>query len=605
MIRRPLPLFRTGERRSRCRGFRDTLEGLSSPRLLAASLIACAVHLLGCGDDLRPPPEGDGPRQSRLEILDPPGESIGLPFHGQTGLRVLYRDPDGDPIAEAPVAFAPLASASESTGGSTISDSIVLTDADGIAEVQLVAGAEQVNFRVQASALEASPALFYVAVSEGGFTDLSTTPEHVGVRADLARVEVRLYRASELGCADLDIDALPDSVFPPRGFDDFGGAARFRNVTAGEGFTLVGWAAAEPDGLPLSVGCVELAPAQVRSGRPLSFPLLVLDRAPALPASLDLLSSFDATSLVQPGDVWAVLDCVHGRAQLLIDCALDAQAPDEAIDCVVGGSSALVAEVEAIRGAPDPAGCRPSDARGGGSSIDAILDQAIGGPWPVGDALTAFLAARRAPLQAFALTSRLEASADGALVHHTLGELSVVTEAGAHSLDLVTSDRAVVRQVAPVVVDPIEGRLLVGAHAYTVDYGRFARAAFTELGLEPAGLDDQAGQLGTALLQSVDAGSTSGCPGLSEIVCGAVGRAATCLSAACQDARPELDDLLTAWWRALEAGGFDIQLAGAASFADDDADLTIDALTSGSWSATLSLSSGDPAEVPGVFATSP
>ncbi len=554
---------------------------------------------------MRPPAGGSPQQPSRLEILDPPGESIGLAFHGRVALRVLYRDPDGEPIGEAPVAFAPLAGATESTGGSTISDSIVLTDADGVAEVQLVAGAEQVNFRVQASALDAAPGLFYVAVSEGGFTDLAAIPEHVGFRADLARVEERLYRAAELACADLDIEAPPESVFPPRGFDDFGGVARYRNVTAGEGFALVGWAAVEEGGIPLSAGCVELGPEQVRPGRPLSLPLLVLDRAPALPASLELFSSFDATPLVQPGDVWAALDCPHGRAQLLIDCALDAQAPDGALDCAVSGSSAIVDDVEELRGTADAAGCRPSDRPGGGPSIDATLDQAIGGPWPVGDDLTDFLAARRAPLQAFTLSSRLESSG-GPAAQHRLGQLAVVS-AGAevYAVELVTSDRAVVRQVAPARVDPIGGQLLIDPHSFTLDYGRFARAAFAALGLEPAGLVDRADQLGTALLQSVDAGGTSGCPGLSETVCTAAGRTATCLSAACQTARPALDDLMTDWWRALESGGFDFTLTGAAAVADDDADLTIDDLAAGSWTATLRLSSGDPTDLPGAFATAP
>ncbi|HEY8145636.1 MAG TPA: Ig-like domain-containing protein [Kofleriaceae bacterium] len=568
-------------------------------------MLACALHLCGCGDDLRPPPGDDAPEQSSLEILDPPGESIGLAFHDQAALRVLYRDPDGDPIADAPVAFAPLASATESTGGSTISDSIVLTDGDGVAQVQLVAGAEQVNFRVQASALDAAPGLFYVAVSEGGFTDLAATPEHVGFRADLARVEVRLYRTDELRCADLDIGAPPESVFPPRSFDAFGEVARYRNVTAGEGFALVGWAATEPGGMPLAAGCIELGPAQVRPGRPLSLPLPVTDRAPALPASLDLASDVDATPLVQPGDVWAALDCPHGRAQLLLDCTLDAEAPDEALDCQVGGSNAVVDEVEAMRGRADAAGCRPSDGAGGGPSIDAILDEAIGGPWPVGDELAAFLAARRAPLQAFHLASRLESSGGGPSVHHTIGELSVSAGTEVYALDLVTSDRAVIRQVAAVAVDPIAGQLVIANHAFTLDYGRFARAAFAHLGLDPAGLGDRADELGTALLQSVDAGATSGCPGLSDIVCDAIGRPAACLAASCQTARPALDDLMTDWWRDLEGSGFDFTLTGAADLADDDADLTIDGLAAGSWAATLRLSSGAAADLAGVFATAP
>ena len=560
---------------------------------------------MGCGDDLRPPSDDEGPRQSSLDILDPPGESIGLPFHGQAALRVLYRDADGDPITDAPVAFAPVASATESTGGATISDSNVLTDGDGIAQVALLAGAEQVNFRVQASALDAAPALFYIAVSEGGFTDLTATPLHVGFRDDLAEVEVRLYRIEELDCAGLDVDAPPDSVFPPRSLEGFGGAARYKNVTAGEGFTVVSWATAEPDGRPLSAGCVELDGAQVQAARPLAFPLPVTDRAPALPAALDIASLFDATPLVQPGDVWAVLDCPSGRAQLLLDCALDAQAPDGDLDCQVHGSSALVADVEALRGPADSAGCRPADLPGGGATIDATLDAAIGAPWPAGDALVDFLAARRAPFEAFALTSRLEASSDGGEVHHRLGVLSVSNGIATHELDLVDSDRAVVRQVAPVAVDPVSGQLVVEAHQFTLDYGRFARAAFTALGLQPAGLAGRADDLGSALVQSVDDGGTTGCAGLSSIVCGAAGRAASCLSASCQSARPVLDDLMTDWWRAIEAGGFDFTLSGSAALGDNDADLTIDALEGGSWTAALRLSSGADATCDGTFTTAP
>jgi hypothetical protein len=596
----------TGARRSRPRAFRATLEELSSPRLVPlTALVAVTSLYVACGDDLRPPPPGDAPAQSSLEILDPPGESIGLPFHGQAALRVRYRDPQGDPIPDAPVAFAPVASATESTGGSTISDSIVLTDGDGVAEVALLTGAEQVNFRVQASALDAAPALFYIAVSEGGFTDLTATPEHVGVRDDLTAVEVRLYRSDELRCAELAIDSPPESVFPPRSLDGFGGAALYHNVTAGDGFAVVAWAEAEPGGIPLAAGCVELAAAQVRPGRPLAFPLPVVDRAPALPAALELASTFDATALVQPGDVWAVLDCPHGRAQLLIDCALDAQAPDGALDCAVTGSSGLVADVEAMRGAPDSAGCRPSDRPGGGDSLDAALDQAIGAPWPVGDQLAAFLAARRAPLQEFALTSRLEASADGAEVHHRLGELAVTGGGATYAIDLVTSDRAVVRQVAPVAVDAVGGQLVVGVHRFTLDYGRFARAAFAALGLAPAGLAGRGNELGSALVESVDDGAESGCAALSAIVCSAVARAATCLAAACQTARPALDDLLGDWWRALEAGGYDFALAGAAALSDRDGDLTVDALAGGSWTAALRLSSGAEAALAGQFATAP
>jgi hypothetical protein len=318
----------------------------------------------------------------------------------------------------------------------------------------------------------------------------------------------------------------------------------------------------------------------------------VRDRAPVLPASIELESVFDATPLADAqSDPWPVLDCPLGRAQLLIDCALDVQAPDGAIDCVVGGTSALVADVEATRGMPDPAGCRPDETVGGTTSLDATLDAAIGAPWPTGADLAAFLAARRAPLTSFTLTSRLEGG------DHRLDQLAT----GGYSIDLVNSDRAVIRQVAPLVIDAVSGQAVIGEHRFTVDYGRFARAAFSNLGLDPAGLADRADDLGAALYQSVASGAENGCQAFSEIVCSAIERVESCLAVSCSLARPELDGLLDSWWRALEASGFDFALSGAAAIADPDGDLAIDSLQGGTWAAEIALESGGGAGVSGSW----
>ncbi|HLU65208.1 MAG TPA: hypothetical protein VKZ63_02995 [Kofleriaceae bacterium] len=556
---------------------------------------ACALLAAACGDDGQGPATPDAGALSSLAVLDPPGESIGLPFHGEATLRVLYLDPAGRAIPDAPVAFSLVTSASEATGGSTIAASEVFTDALGLAEVQLVAGAEQVNFRVQASAADAPPALFYIAVSEGGFADLAVEPQHLGFRdpQGLGRVEVRLYRAEELRCAELDADAPPASVFPPRATDGFAGAVEYRNVTAGDAFTLVGWASAAEGAPPVSAGCVELGAAQVRPGRALHLPLPVRDRAPRLPAAVDIESTFDATSLLA-GDLgagpWTALDCPLGRAQLLIDCALDAQAPDGELDCEVGGTSALVADVQAARGARDAAGCRPATLPGGGATADALLAAALGPPWPAGAALSELLAARRAPLTSFSLSSRLESPGGGAPVYHRLGHLSVSSAAGSFSMDLIDSARPVVRAVAPAAIDPATGAIAVGVHAFTLDYGRFARAAFVALGLAPAGLDDRAGELGRALYESASSGPLSGCAAFSAIVCGAAGRAAACLSDECGAAGPALDGLFDVWWQVLDPSGMDVTLSGAAAIADDDADLNVEKLgagEAGSWSAQL------------------
>lgn len=575
---------------------------------MIVGLASVAIATSGCsGDDDGPGADGGG-ELSSLEVLDPPGESIGLAFHGAVTLRVEYRDPGGEPIAGAPIAFQLVASATEATGGSTVSASEAVTDADGIADVELVAGAERVNFRVQATAAAAAPALFYIAVSEGGFTELTVAPTHLGFRSDgdFGRIELRLYRTSELRCGDLDIDAPPESVFPPRALDGFGGTVRYRNVTAGDAFTLIGWGTAAPDGVALAVGCIELGSDQVRAGLPLGFPLPIHDRAPAVPPALELATELDAAPLAAAvaaaGDRWEVLECPFGRAQLAIDCALDAQASDGTLDCVVGGSSVVVTDVQAERGAPNANGCRPAMA-GGEASIDALLDAAIGAPWPSGAALDGLLTARRAPLTAIALASRLEGDEGGA-VRHRLGELSVSANGDVFALDLVASDRPVIRQIAPTTIDTTDGVLALAPHAFTADLGRFAHGAFVALGLTPVGLEDRAGDLGTALYQSVDNGSTTGCAAFSQVVCADAGRSATCLSAACNAADGALDAMLDRWWTVIEGGGLDLTLAGAAELADADADLVIDSLGAGqdgSWTAVVTLEDGDPVDLAGSW----
>jgi hypothetical protein len=570
----------------------------------------CAVAG-ACGDDLRPDLDG-GSGASALEVLDPPGESIGLPYHGEAELRVLYRDPYGSPVAGAPVSFELVTSASEATGGAAMSDGSAVTDGDGIAGVVLVSGAERVHFRVKASAPGAPPALFYVAVSEGGFTDLRAAPQHAGFRADgeLRSIEVRLYQSAALRCADLDIDQPPESVFPPRGLTGFGPEVAFRNVSAGEPYTLIAWAAAAAGGARLAAGCAELGADQVRSGGATRLPLPLLDRPPALPGRLEVESTFDATPLgdavaAAGPDAWAALDCPLGRAQLLLDCALDAAAPDGDLDCVVHGGSALVGDVQARRGAVDAAGCRAA-AVGPAPSLDAALEERLGPPWPSGGGLRALLEARRAPLLSFRLTSRLEPGA-GALGHR-LAALAVSAGGVTAELDLVSSDRPVVRQVAPVSIDPSAGRLSVGAHRFTLDYGRFARGAFAELGLAPAGLDDRAEDLGAALYESVGLGSDGGCAAFSGAVCGAVGRAAGCLTAACGAAAGALDRLLDRPWLLLDGAGYDFALTGSAPLRDADGDLVLDPIAAGgrgSWSGQLVLSSGDSAALTGAFSAAP
>lgn len=577
--------------------------------LLCLCVVALCLPLAAaCGDDDDAAgPDGGG--QSQLIVLDPPGDSIGLPFHGQITLRVQYLGPDARPVSQVPITFSLLASATEATGGSTISTNQVVSDAAGIAEVSLAAGAERVNFRVQAQAAGAPSALFYIAVSEDGFSDLVLEPTHMGFRelTELGRIEIRRYRDIELACSELDIDNLPESVLPPRSLDSWDEVAEYRNVPAREAITLVGWAARQVDGRPLSVGCVELSADQVRPTSRLRMLMPLFDRSPALPAQLPIESDFDATPLAMQaadnGDPWAVLACPLGRAQLLLDCALDASAPDGDLDCVVGGSSSLVSAAEAQRGAANANGCRPALTDGGTDSLETIVEGQLAGPWPDDAGHAALLDGRAGPLGGFHLSSRLDTTSSGAR-YHRIGSMSTSSATDTYTISLIDSDRPVVRQAAPSWIDPQTGLLVIGSHSFTLDYGRFARDAFITLALEPAGLDDRLSDLGTALYQSVAVGAETSCPAFSALVCAELGQADTCLEASCESARVALDPLMNQWWQSLDVDGIDFALSGTAQVSDSDGDLVADTIGSGmtgSWTAVLSATVGEPVDLSGDF----
>lgn len=578
-------------------------------RSLSMAVLA-AVGAGGCGDNLAPRSVDGGSEQSSLVVLDPPGESIGLDFHARATLSVRYVGPDGGPIAGAPVGFSLVTSASEATGGSTVSDTEVATDDDGVAGVDLVAGGERVNFRVQATAPGAPPALFYVTVSQGGFTDLVVTPAHVGYRAEaaLGAVEVRLYRGAAAGCDDLSADDPPESVFPPRSLPGFGGEAVFRNVAAGEPYSLLAWAALSPGGRPIAQGCVELGPDQLRAAGQARLPLPVVDRSPELAGRIAIESVLDMTPLAGAiaaagPDPWVSLACPLGPAQLVIDCALDAAAPDGALDCEATGDSPLAAEVQALRGLPDADGCRPGSL-GPADSLDARVAAALAPPWSDPDLVAGLVAARRAPLEAVALRSSLEPLTGGAGVVHRLERLAVETARGAASVDLVASNRPIVRQVAPAAVTA-SGQLVVDRHGFTADYGRFAQGVFAELGLLPAGLAGQDGALGQSLHGAVTDEDGAGCPALSRRVCGEIARAGGCLAEACAEGSAALDSLLEAWWQLFDGPGLDLSLAGSAALADPDGDLELDGLGQegepGAWNARLRLSTGQNVALDGTW----
>jgi len=581
---------------------------------LAGSAWLALVSAAGCGGSDGGAPDAGVTANPRLVILDPPGDALGLPFAGSATLRVRYQTGAGEPIAGEPVQFRLVSSTTADPGGATLSAGESLTDALGIARVDLVAGALETTFRVEVGATQAALVYFTVSVSQAGFAHLTVVPHHEGWRdpTGFERIELRLYRGGDVRCSDVDPDDPPASLFPPRTLSSFAETADYQNVIAAQPYTVIAWTLAPDNPTRLSWGCVELAAAQVPPAR-FDLAMAVRDRALRMPASAELVSALDLTPLGEAvaaagADApWTVLGCSEGPGQLLLDCTLDALVPDGVLDCQVHGTGATVDAIEAARGDADEFGCRPGQA-GVVDSLDRRLSDAVaaGGGFPTGGDLGDLLATRVSMATAVQLRSQLEIL-PGNLARHRLLEAAVQVDGNPYTVDLTASDRPVLTATAGAAVDE-QRTLVIGSHGFTVAVGSVLGAAWRDRALPSAGLDGRADDLGAALAASAeDSGSaTSGCAAVSAIVCPELAQGASCAVAACQQAAVALDQSMTSWWRALDGSGVDLVLSGSAPLIDSDDDLVVDGLGSGSqgpgtWDALWSVDAGDGVAAGGSF----
>jgi hypothetical protein len=566
-----------------------------------------------CGDDLGAAPDGGLPTGYTLEVLDPPGDSIGLPYSQGVTLRVRYLDDRSLPISAGAVNFAIVAEGTtENPGGSTLMSNTAITDELGIAQVELVAGAARVNFRVEVSAVAAPSALFYVAVSDVGFTTLRITPIHDGPRDDdsFDNVQVRLYQPATLLCANIDAEALPESFFPPRS-GKFGDTLSFQNLAVNEPYTVVAWGETTPDGAKVALGCAQLDIAQV-IGPTVGLSLPVYDRALELPAAIRISSTFGLDSVEAalaselPNDPWDPLACPLGAAQLLIDCTLDAITGDGVMDCVPTGPdpTGLAADVAAQRGAPDANGCRPARAPGDDESIDAQVSEALAaGGWPTTHT-TALVEVRGACLHSFDLESELSFFFGSA--SHQILSASIAAGGTSHSVDLQASARPVLQQ-SQIAFTAELADLSLDTHAFTLRYGAIAAAVFVARGLAPLGLGSRASDLGSAIVESVDdpVSGLAGCAGLSALLCRTGSHAQNCAQAGCNSARTALDGSLTQWSEMLDGVGLDLALQGSTTLSDPDDNLMVDGIVAGGWQATFTLQSAAQVSAVGSFQSTP
>jgi len=543
------------------------------PRVFLRVALAFAAALSACGDDA---PLDAGPdRPPRLTVVG--DDLVGLAPGETQVLQVRYADADDRPIRGSAVQFTLVPGVDGTAGGATLSARTVSTDAQGLAEVTVVAGPERVDFQVAAEAPRAR-ATFYVSVSDRGFARLTVWPEHVGRRPaeEVTRIELRLYLERKVGCASVDRGGPAGDGMAPRAVPGFDQLAEWAELPAEEGYTLVAWAIHAVSGRAVAFACAPLAASQVRAGE-LQIRIAVADHplelgARELTSTIDLAPLTAAIEAAGADRPWRVLGCADGGGQLLLDALLPRLDP--------GDADALAAR----RGPPAPDGCRPATV-GTTPSLDALVDAALtGSDFPTGAARAALVAARDRLVRTAALRSRLGARGAG-LAEHALVDVAV----GAHATDLAASPRPVVSQPAAWRIGD-DGVVAIDRHGFTARLGSAAGDDFAQT-LGAAGVDPD--RLGAALAAAGRDVDRRGCAAVSSVACGAAHLAIDCAVAACGAAAAELDGALTDWWRLADGVGLDLFLAGTGvgPVADVDGDLVVDSL-GGRWDVTAVLADG-------------
>ncbi len=237
----------------------------------------------GCGG---PTPPGGADGGPGLDVPAPrcalrfvPTEDLRTQIRAEHTLRVVLDPPE----AGVAVRFALVGDALDAT----LADTERLTDADGAAEMTLVASSTPGTFRVRAGVRCGAEGYRSVVVSDRGFGQLAATTVYRGTRAP-TRLQVGLQRA-------LDCD-------PANGFEEErstplplpGGTVQFPDVPAEVDYVVRATAFGSGDDIVAS-GCA--GPIRVRDGRTSTADLLFVDAPLTFAARYNLSLAFDLSTL--------------------------------------------------------------------------------------------------------------------------------------------------------------------------------------------------------------------------------------------------------------------------------------------------------------------
>jgi hypothetical protein len=537
--------------------------------------VAIVALLSGCGDDAPATDASASGRQLLLEDLPTP--DIGLRTAASRILKVRYLTLAGAPIVGEPISFT----ISGTPRGSTLSDATVYSDSNGIAAVEVRAGAAETAFLVDIDAPSAPQLRVYVQVSNAGFGSLSINAEYSGTSMrSITRVEYRLY--SGLQCATLTLPS-PGPALRERSTSSAAEVATFSALALDQDLSVLALAYGDQRRLRASA-CAEI-PAQLTSkALVLTMQLRLEDLQPILSLQYTLQSEIrlPATSrpLASALRPWGALtDCELGPARWVLDCVLDARDDGDPLDCIVENPSPETRAIMQNRGVLS-AGCRAALTSDGRPSVESVLMANLQASASSKlEALRTIEARAKNVLSSLTLQSTLALSATDELwrayATHTLQRVTFQNASDSTTLDL-NAIAVPSRSAGPILATATGWRLTLATHQLGLRFGLLARVAFGELVLQRDWPKQTEAVVG-ALVDGM-ASPKSGCSGLDERICVQARLLPGCLKDACEQGARVLTSKLDQGFSAMDSFLPQLTLAGEAKLDDSAGDLKVDTI---------------------------
>ncbi|RLB52718.1 MAG: hypothetical protein DRJ42_14035 [Deltaproteobacteria bacterium] len=257
--------------------------------LLPLWSVVCLPALVGCGDDAPANPDASLPLDARVEVVGAP--AVNLRYGATTNLTVRYVDSGGTPLAGALLEWAIVGEAA----GAQLAALQATTNADGIAEMTLTAGASDTLFTVEITPPVGTGATFDIAVADTDLGSITVNMTYPGSRA-LIRFDAFLFDGED--CAAMDPAALPTPLRPASIVSDLTARPAFAGVAPGATYAVAVVASTGTN--VAAYGCADRVVVTADADTPVDVAL----RDVALPANFvgvwDLDNRFDFGDAVPP-----------------------------------------------------------------------------------------------------------------------------------------------------------------------------------------------------------------------------------------------------------------------------------------------------------------